>query len=117
MRSLLSVPLFKVAPMVYALCILHNFCIDENLKRNELIQVISEIDAQNLTTNVRRSNARERRLGTISEHRVVQISENGTPDDLLGAGEHFDKVPRIWAQNDENTPMDGMMQLGKIRVY
>ena len=112
LRSPLTIPLFKVAPLMYTLCVLHNFCINENLKAREESSKIYgnlEKDARHLSKNVARSNVQEGRMGTGTEQRVVGISTDGCPNDLLGAGEHFDEVPRN-RFDIENTPMDEMIK-------
>ena len=65
----------------------------------------------NITNSVRRVNAIERRSGGAM-HRLVGIDDGGSPQDLLGGGEHFEDAPRRRNQNEDNdtTPMDEMLQ-------
>ena len=50
LRGPLTVPLFKVVPLVQTLCKLHNFCIDQRLSRNEnsALPALTKDDANHL---------------------------------------------------------------------
>ena len=69
----------------------------------------------NLNDTVRRLNLIQHRTSSAALHRVVNLNESGSPEALLGGGEHFDDAPRsVRAPNEElveETPMDKMMEM------
>ena len=70
----------------------------------------TEKDKRNISSSVRRLNRSEKRKQQ-GLHRVVEVDENGSPQDLLGGGEHFDGVPQdLHAPPSYKTPMDEMVE-------
>ena len=127
LRGPLTVPLFKVVPLVQTLCKLHNFCIDERLSRNEnsALPALTKDDANHLyrlancSRSLRshaskpKSQKKKKKRNKKRETRVVDFDLEGTPVGLLGGGEHFTDCPKrpILEDNSTNYAMDKMLRL------
>ena len=124
LRGPLTIPLFKVVPTVQCLCKLHNYCINERLrkkKENSLLGLTKE-DAMNLNRVVnsstrlrspkRSKKKKKKRAEVTTRPTVVNFDSTGIPVELLGGGEHFEGCPpRRLEVNDENHPMDDMIRI------
>jgi hypothetical protein len=131
LRGPMNVPLFKVVPIVHCLCKLHNYCIDERLrkKENSTLVGITVDDAKHLQRLVKASDKvrlpkrstkrKKKKKNTTVSSTVVNLDTNGTPTDLLGGGEHFNECPPR-PVNDilTNCPMDRMIQeVDRQKIY
>jgi hypothetical protein len=126
LRGPLTIPLFKVVPLVQTLCKLHNFCINERLARNENLSLpaLTRDDTNHLnrlvksSTRLRSNTKKPKRQKKKKKKRnkrckVVDLDSEGTPQDLLGGGEHFTDCPARPTQQElagTNYAMDIMLR-------
>jgi hypothetical protein len=122
LRGPLVVPLSKVPPLVSALCSLHNFCINERLNSSneevaEYLGPMMERDADNVNEMVMASNSITISGVATLSNTMVQINASGSPDALLGGGEHFYECPinRRIVEDDEDMPMNIMYNMVDYR--
>ena len=127
LRGPLTIPLFKVVPLVQTLCKLHNFCIDERLKKNEntCIHGLTNDDVIHLNRLVNcssrlrspgrkpKSQKKKGRRENGKRSQLVDFDTQGIPVSLLGGGEHFTDCPARPNTDDNTTnhPMDQMLGL------
>ena len=98
-------PLAKVSPLVMCLCRLHNFCIDVN-ERDAMRS--TEEDA---SFSVRYMDALHNRVDNCisSDSNLISL-ERGRPTALLHGGSHFFDAPRNRLPENNECPMDKMIQ-------
>ena len=89
----------KVGSLVLCLCKLHNFCINERIKRNQpegSEQPLSAL-AQDL-------------FAIASEGGVpFEVSRDLSPEQILHGGEHFDDLPRDLRRQTERLERDEVL--------
>jgi len=109
LRAPLLFPIVKVAPMVEALCRLHNFLINE---QDDLKGVdIEKANESHLEKITKFSN-----ICSGSKDSVVELDEEGIPTDLLGGGDHTSDYNDRRAET-EFTPMDAMIKHCFVGLY
>ena len=124
-RGPLNVPLFKVVPVVHALCKLHNYCINERLRKKQKGSLLGLTvdDAKHLNKLVSTSNRlrspksskKKKNRKSTTRSTVVDFDTQGTPVDLLGGGEHFNECPpRRLDEIETNHPMDDMIKIVEL---
>ncbi len=118
LRDPLVVPMSKVAPLVSALCSLHNFCINERLKNTgtskvEHVEPMMEKDAKNINELVMASNLVDKKGNVKQNNTMVSLTSTGSPESLLDGGNHFEDCPlsRKVVTGNEVTPMDVMCNI------
>ena len=102
----------KQTALVHCLCVLHNFCINEregsiDKTTNHItdVPVLTNMDSLMLTLNG----------GVAVDDNPSAMNPNGTPDGLMGGGDHLDDDPvhLIFRRQDriQNLPRDQLHEL------
>jgi hypothetical protein len=98
LRGPMLMPIAKVALFVNCLCCLHNFCINRNIgvhEARERVEQMMETDAFNVAMSVECSNEFDTDTrGVNISNKMVTISNECCPTNLLGGGGHFLECPK-----------------------